>query len=274
MATKEAKEILNQDLYAMLGIGEQATAKEVKTAYRQRALRCHPDKNPDNARAAELFHELSQALEVLTDAAARAAYDMVRRAKKLTAERTLKLDDRRKKSRLDLEAREHAAETEMEQAATATRRLKEEIMRLREEGSRQLHEEQRLIKEQLQRQTQPGYSSANIKSDVTPKLKLKWKSRSNDESNGGYSQEVIMHIFQKYGELLNVLVSDSRKGSALLEFATTRSAELAVINERGLTTNPLTVRWLDGKRREQSDGGNRNEAETHSRQPGDALVRS
>uniref|UniRef100_A0A8C9AJX6 DnaJ homolog subfamily C member 17 n=1 Tax=Prolemur simus TaxID=1328070 RepID=A0A8C9AJX6_PROSS len=95
------KELLQMDLYALLGIEEKAVDKEVKKAYRQKALACHPDKNPDNPRAAELFHQLSQALEVLTDAAARAAYDKVRKAKKQAAERTQKLDERRKKVKLD-----------------------------------------------------------------------------------------------------------------------------------------------------------------------------
>jgi DnaJ family protein C protein 17 len=34
-------------------------------------LSCHPDKNPDNPKAAELFLQLTRALEILTDAAAR-----------------------------------------------------------------------------------------------------------------------------------------------------------------------------------------------------------
>lgn len=80
MAT--TKELLEMDLYALLGVESTATEKQIKKAYRQRALSCHPDKNPDNPKAAELFHQLSQALEVLTDAAAKAAYDKVRAAKK------------------------------------------------------------------------------------------------------------------------------------------------------------------------------------------------
>uniref|UniRef100_A0A8B9GLY5 J domain-containing protein n=1 Tax=Astyanax mexicanus TaxID=7994 RepID=A0A8B9GLY5_ASTMX len=46
-----AKEILQLDLYALLGVEEKATEKEIKKAYRQRALSCHPDKNPDNPKA-------------------------------------------------------------------------------------------------------------------------------------------------------------------------------------------------------------------------------
>ena len=96
----------------------------MKKAYRQKALSCHPDKNPDNPRAAELFHQLSQALEVLTDAAARAAYDKVRKAKKQAAERTQRLDKDRKKVKLDLEARERQAQAqgseEEEESRSAT----------------------------------------------------------------------------------------------------------------------------------------------------------
>uniref|UniRef100_A0A671FFZ2 DnaJ homolog subfamily C member 17 n=1 Tax=Rhinolophus ferrumequinum TaxID=59479 RepID=A0A671FFZ2_RHIFE len=100
------EELLQMDLYALLGIEEKAADKEVKKADMQKALSCHPDKNPDNPRAAELLHKLPQALEVLTDAAARAAYDKVRKAKKQAAERTHKLDEKRKKVKLDLEAQE------------------------------------------------------------------------------------------------------------------------------------------------------------------------
>ncbi|KAL8181704.1 UNVERIFIED_CONTAM: DnaJ (Hsp40), subfamily C, member 17 [Gekko kuhli] len=96
------KELLELDLYALLGVGEKAVDKEIKKAYGQKALTCHPDKNPDNPKEAKLFHQLPQALAVLTDAAARAAYHKVRKAKKQAAERTQKLDERRKKSSLTL----------------------------------------------------------------------------------------------------------------------------------------------------------------------------
>ncbi|XP_008946350.1 PREDICTED: dnaJ homolog subfamily C member 17-like, partial [Merops nubicus] len=131
----------------------------VKKAYRQKALSCHPDKHPDDPRAAEVFHQLSQALAVLTDAAARAAYDRVRKAKKQAAERTQKLDERRKKVKLDLEAREREAQTHEseEEEIRTTRSLEQEIIRLREEGSRQLEEQQRLIREHIRlEREQPG----------------------------------------------------------------------------------------------------------------------
>ncbi|XP_073683068.1 dnaJ homolog subfamily C member 17-like [Garra rufa] len=244
------KEILEMDLYALLGIESTATEKQIKKAYRQKALSCHPDKNPDNPKAAELFHQLSQALEVLTDAAAKAAYDKVRAAKKQAEERNRKLDDKRKKIKLDLEARERQADNVKAEEVKITRTLEEEITRLREEGSRELQEQQRLIREQIQRERDINTDSSTVhqgNSDVTPKLKLKWKCKKEDASNAGYSHECLQNLFQKYGEVLNILISSKKKGSAVVEFASAKAADLAFKNESGLTGNPLKITWLEGQ---------------------------
>ncbi|KAM6117334.1 LOW QUALITY PROTEIN: dnaJ homolog subfamily C member 17-like [Pterocles gutturalis] len=224
-----AKELLELDLYGLLGIGEKASEKEVKKAYRQKALTCHPDKNPDEPRAAEVFHQLSQALAVLTDAAARAMYDKVRKAKKQAAERTQKLDEKRKKVKLDLEAREREAQTHdsEEEEIRITRSLEQEIIRLCEEGSR-LEEQQRLIEQiRLEREQRhiPGKQERNgAESKITPKLKLKWKCRKEDETRGGYSRDVLLQILQKYGDVLNLLISSRKTGSAVVEFAMVKAA--------------------------------------------------
>ncbi|XP_001370889.1 dnaJ homolog subfamily C member 17 [Monodelphis domestica] len=246
------KELLQMDLYALLGIGEKAADKEVKKAYRQKALTCHPDKNPDNPQAAELFHQLSQALEVLTDAAARAAYDKVRKAKKQAAERTQKLDERRKKVKLDLEARERQAQaqgSEVEEDSRSTRTLEQEIARLREDGSRQLEEQQRLIQEQIRQEREQRLrgKTENPEGKGTPKLKLKWKCKKEDETKGGYSKDVLLRILQKYGEVLNLVISSKKTGSAVVEFASVKAAVLAVKNEVGLVNNPLKISWLEGQ---------------------------
>lgn len=249
----KAKEILQMDLYGLLGIESTATTKEIKKAYRQKALTCHPDKNPDNPKAVELFHQLSQALEVLTDAAARAAYDKICAAKKQAEERNKKLDDKRKKIKLDLEARERQAEEHKQDEVQMTRTLEEEIARLREEGSRQLEEEQRLIREQIQKekdalnqQSDSGVERCS-NSNVTPKLKLKWKCKKDDVMNGGYTHDILIRLLQKYGDVLNLIISSKKKGSAVVEFATVRAAELAAKNESGLSTNPLKILWLEGE---------------------------
>jgi len=64
-----------RDLYETLGVNRDASADELKKAYRKLAMKYHPDRNPDNKEAEEKFKEAKEAYEILTDANKRAAYD-------------------------------------------------------------------------------------------------------------------------------------------------------------------------------------------------------
>jgi len=63
--------------YELLGVERNATADDLKKAYRKQALKYHPDKNPGNKEAEEKFKEVSAAYEVLSDAKKKAIYDQV-----------------------------------------------------------------------------------------------------------------------------------------------------------------------------------------------------
>lgn len=62
----------------------------------------------------------------------------------------------------------------------------------------------------------------------TPKLKLNWKCKKEDESQGGYSKDVLLRLLQKYGEVLNLVISSKKAGTAVVEFATVKAAVSAV----------------------------------------------
>ncbi len=63
------------DYYQTLGVSEGASAEEIKKAYRKKALKYHPDKNPDDAQAEEQFKKISEAYDVLGDPQKRELYD-------------------------------------------------------------------------------------------------------------------------------------------------------------------------------------------------------
>jgi molecular chaperone DnaJ len=64
-----------RDYYEILGVSRTATPDEMKSAYRKLALQYHPDRNPGNKEAEEHFKEVTEAYEVLSDAAKRSQYD-------------------------------------------------------------------------------------------------------------------------------------------------------------------------------------------------------
>lgn len=64
-----------RDYYEVLGLGRDASAKDIKSAYRKMAVQYHPDRNPGDEKAADRFKEAAEAYAVLSDPDKRARYD-------------------------------------------------------------------------------------------------------------------------------------------------------------------------------------------------------
>lgn len=64
-----------RDFYEVLGVTKSASGDEIKKAYRQQAIKYHPDKNPDSKEAEEKFKEAAEAYEILSDPQKKGRYD-------------------------------------------------------------------------------------------------------------------------------------------------------------------------------------------------------
>ena len=64
-----------RDFYEVLGVGRDASERDIKKAYKRLAMKFHPDRNQGDESAAEKFKEVKEAYEILLDPQKKAAYD-------------------------------------------------------------------------------------------------------------------------------------------------------------------------------------------------------
>lgn len=246
---KLMERIKHEDLYELLGILPDSSEKDIKRAYRKKALQCHPDKNPDDPLAAQAFHKLSDAYEVLTDPEVKKAYDQVLKARQAQVIRNKQLDAKRRKLKDDLEARERQAQETAFQ--TVVERLSEEeklareIERLRREGSRVLEEEQERLSREIRGEKSrpsvvpPSEPNQTSTQNESVKLKVRWKD------DNAYDQEKLRQIFAKYGDVGEVIVlGKPGKMSGLVEMMSRGAAELAAQIETGFMNQPLKIKLI------------------------------
>uniref|UniRef100_A0A914EH59 J domain-containing protein n=1 Tax=Acrobeloides nanus TaxID=290746 RepID=A0A914EH59_9BILA len=76
MSVNAIKSSQDIDFYAILGVERNASEQDIKNAYRKLAIRYHPDKNPGNEEAQEMFKKISIAYAILSDPNKRRQYDV------------------------------------------------------------------------------------------------------------------------------------------------------------------------------------------------------
>ncbi|KAJ3253583.1 DnaJ (Hsp40), sub C, member 17 [Chytriomyces hyalinus] len=222
----------HNDLYELLGVPVTATSQQISKAYRKKALKVHPDKvGPDNEAAAAQFLQLTHAVDTLTDAAKRAAYDNLHKAHVAKRERVEKLDEARKKAKRDLEERETRGAQLYGQSNDSFNEA--EVKRLREEGLKRLAE---MMKEdELEREARDVASNANsTTNDLDHSISLKWKA-----GQVKLTEDQIETLFSAFGEIDVLRV---KKKSALLVYKNASDAE-KIYNKRD-SFKDYEIDWL------------------------------
>ncbi|KJE88471.1 hypothetical protein CAOG_00126 [Capsaspora owczarzaki ATCC 30864] len=259
-------DMLKEDLYKLLNVEPTATEKEIAKAYRVGALKCHPDKNPDNPAAHELFQRLSRAYEILGDEKARQAYDGLLTARNVNKARVSAMNDRQRELRADLERRESEASARRAAAAAAgaaenggaankrprmdedhlRAQLAHEIERLRKDGMRRLQEEQekmrRTIEEERKQATHAAYA---FTSEAQPMQQHDAQSASasvvirwNPSADPPLTEDTLREMLGACGGL-DTLLTSKNPGSAVASFASLEGAARALAAATNLSNAPI-----------------------------------
>ncbi|KAL7538912.1 hypothetical protein ACHAXR_008871 [Thalassiosira sp. AJA248-18] len=241
-----------KDPYQVLGIPTTASESDIKKAYRQQALKLHPDKQSgtltDSQREAldKQFHDVKYARSFLLDAdhaEAKKKYDAnlaSERARHAEEERReMSMSSRRKRMREELGMRERMAKTtgtattaaaaSSSSGAAADRfdvdRLRREGERLREEYSK------RETEVDLARKQRMAVERATQKLQKEDRqVRLKWSRKK--VVGGGHTKQSLTLIMKDFGEVEEVEMLGSKGNAALITFVNAASCKLCVVAYR------------------------------------------
>ncbi|CCG83134.1 Pre-mRNA-splicing factor cwc23 [Taphrina deformans PYCC 5710] len=238
------------DFYELLHADENATEKELQKAFRQQAIKCHPDKNP-TPEAAERFHLLTIAIDKLTNISTRAEYDKHRLQKREAATRRDKIDRERKIWIQELEKDElRAAQDETHSLKRKWRTTIAEEGQLAAEGAR--------LRTELQAKRKSVHSSTLTEEAVSKDQEMASTRLSPEASKGGStlavryrgdntSDQELKMIFGAYGVVQDVVLRTTKHKTklALISLASSTVAhKIVTLCPAELSTADVTIRQV------------------------------
>jgi DnaJ family protein C protein 17 len=256
------------DYYKVLGgdVHPGSTENEISRAYRKKALATHPDKRPDDPNAATAFHQLQIAFDVLSDSAAKAAYDNARAARELRKKQVQMMDGKRKRMAEDLERRESGAFKRRKDEVDAEELLEREIRRLAEDGRKRRMQREEEIKravpteepEQKQESTSAEPVGGTNVDAIQRTVMARWVKNEKSEH---IDKDSLALMFSQFGHVDSILVLKEKKtrlgdgqkkkqlmGSAAIVFSSIVSAHKAVEDKKDQTFDIFhSIEWADGK---------------------------
>lgn len=255
------EEIEEIDALKVLGVNEEASESDVRKAYRKRSLKVHPDRNPNNPTAAEEFHLLTLAAEILLDPIKRTQIAEKSKAKAARKERFAKFDTRRQDLQAELERREEEAREKVGKK----RQAMNELEKIKEEGKRMRLDKQQRLNEDLERERKLNLDKDDgdiVNDDDDYTVRIKWLRKdkpswtvvkSDDEQ---VVKNDIMNIAKTFGDVSQILLPTHKEytasgkkpkhASALIQFKDVYSSfSIVQGSQRGLLSG-ITVTWARG----------------------------
>ncbi|KAF1796511.1 hypothetical protein V8B55DRAFT_1469639 [Mucor lusitanicus] len=226
------------DYYELLGLEITASAKEIKNAYRRKALKVHPDKNP-SPDAAVLFHALTQAQDLLLDPKKRSEYDQKHRTRQERQKKKQEMDSKRRHAQDELEKREQEAKRAKTDQNQAKAEYEAQLAKLREEGAKRRQEDWASPAEGSATQEPVPHAETELGA-----LKIKWKYKKYN-----FSEQDLLDILNPIAEVDSLALSSKKKGSASVLFKSVVDAYNVMTKKE---THPAlsqfeNITWLTGK---------------------------
>lgn len=214
MAPDKDEWTLSEDPYDILGVPPDATDSQIAKAYRKRALKLHPDKNPNASQ--EAFHELQVAKAFLDNPTAKRRYDRQRESK-ISREKAQKLQQERLSQR-QKQFRSSLHRAEEEAAFSVSKKPKTSHSNKRAEELRKKGQELRQKRaEKVQEQ------EIKLELEIQQRqVKCKWSRKKS----GIRTQEDLRQRLDKYGKVDEIgMLKDN---AAVATFGSVGACRLAV----------------------------------------------
>lgn len=218
---EEVAKTATEDFYSLLGVTFESNESEIKRQYRKTSIKYHPDKNPDDAAAADRFIRLGIARDILLDVQLRSIYDTARLRRKEKALQDELLDGRRRKMKEDLERRERGAvngKRKRNEELSEAEKRESEIQRLAEDGKRRRKEAQEKLQKRREEEAsfmEPSPEAEQPKAPVpgqTAEIDRTVKVRFQREGESvGWDKEKVSEMFAKYGKIDSVVMGKDKR---------------------------------------------------------------
>ncbi|XP_077246720.1 uncharacterized protein LOC143886562 [Tasmannia lanceolata] len=266
---------IEDDHYKILGLptgeeGLKLSIKEVEKAYRIQAIKCHPDKNPNDPFAKAAFQKLQSSYEILKNEVTRQAFNDLIRAKLDRQHQQSEFDAKRRRMMSELEKKERAKDKAWEEEEMAAKKFREEVERIRAMQAQKMGESSMDMAAVAEVEETPPPPSPPSPSPPPPPpgpsaqpppppppppplpaesvglykervLEVSWEKGRDD-----YSAERLKDLFWGFGGVEEIVVTggSKKRKNAIVVMASKNAAIAASQGAWGSLPNPLDVYLL------------------------------